>query len=165
MDTSRRSFITRSAQSIFGLGILAGLWPYLRSLIPNVLYEPPKRFKVGVPDRFSQGVTFLEDRRVYIFREGNSFHCISAVCTHLGCTLKYAPFRQEKDLTVRGLSYASKGEFHCPCHGSKFRDEGTNFSGPAPGPLKWYNVEISPADGQLMVNLSKNVNRDFRLVI
>ena len=165
MNNSRRSFLTKFAQGFFGLGLIAGIWPYLRSLIPNILYEPPKRFKIGNPDRFSQGVTFLNERRVYIFRDGNSFHCISSVCSHLGCTVKYSPFRQEKDLTVRGISYLSKGEFHCPCHGSKFRDEGTNFSGPAPAPLKWYGLELSPEDSQLMVNMSKNVNREFRLVI
>lgn len=165
MDTSRRSFLIKSAQGIFGLGFLAGIWPYLRSLIPNVFYEPPMKFKVGTPDKFSEGVTFLENHRVYVFRERNSFYCISAICTHLGCTVKYAPFRQEKDLTVRGISFKSKGEFHCPCHGSKFRDEGTNFSGPAPGPLKWFRLGISPEDGQLVVNLSENVDRAFRLVI
>ncbi len=165
MDDSRRSFLTRATQGLLGFGFLAGIWPYLRSLFPNVLYEPPLRFKVGAPAQYAEGVTFLDDRRVYIFREGNAFHCVSGVCSHLGCTVKYSPFRQVKELTVRDLSYSSKGEFHCPCHGSKFYDEGTNYAGPAPGPLKWHNLEISPEDGQLMVNMRKDVNRDFRLVV
>jgi len=162
---SRRSFLTRLTQGVLGFGILAGVWPYLRSLVPNVLYEPPRRFKIGNPAKYAQGVTFIDDRRVYIFREGNAFYSISGVCSHLGCTVKYSPFRQEKELTVRKKTYKSKGEFHCPCHGSKFYDEGTNFSGPAPKPLQWYQLEISPEDGQLMVNLSKEVNRDFKLVV
>jgi cytochrome b6-f complex iron-sulfur subunit len=165
MDESRRSFVTKATQGILGLGFITGIWPYLRSLIPNVLYEPPRRFKIGNPDRFSQGMTFIENRRVFIFRDGNGFFCISGICSHLGCTVKYSPYRQPKDLTVRGLNIHSGGEFHCPCHGSKFHGEGTNYAGPAPLPLKWFRLEISPEDGQLMVNISRNVDRDFRLVV
>jgi Rieske Fe-S protein len=164
-ENSRRSFLTRATQGVLGVGLVAAAWPYLRSLIPNVLYEPPRRFKVGFPDRFSEGVTFLESHRVYVFREGKSFHCISGVCTHLGCTVKYSPARAKTEQTVRGLTYGSQGEFHCPCHGSKFHDEGTNYSGPAPGPLEWHAIELSPEDGQLVVNLAKSTSREFRLVI
>ena len=110
-------------------------------------------------------MTFLDKHRIYLFRDGDQFHAISGVCSHLGCTVKYSPFTQVSEQTVRDHTFTALGEFHCPCHGSKFRDEGTNYSGPAPGPLKWFQVDISPEDGQLMVNLSKNVNRDFRLVI
>ncbi len=162
---SRRSFLTRSAKVLLGFTIATGIWPYIRSLIANVLYEPPKRFKVGAAENFSQGVTFIESRQVFIFREGNAFHSISGVCTHLGCTIKYSLLSREKDLTVRGMSYRSKGEFHCPCHGSKFYDEGTNFAGPAPRPLQWYQMELSPEDGQLTIDFSRQVDRDFRLVV
>jgi cytochrome b6-f complex iron-sulfur subunit len=162
---SRRSFLTKAVSGVLGAGILAAVWPYLRSLFPNILYEPPKRFKAGKPANYPQGVTFLDDKKIYIFRDGNAFYAISAVCTHLGCTVKFSPGRQEKEITVRDLTYKSKGEFHCPCHGSKFYDEGTNYSGPAPRPLKWHAMEISPDDKQLLVDASKEVDRDFRLVV
>jgi menaquinol-cytochrome c reductase iron-sulfur subunit len=165
MADSRRSFLTKATAGVFGFSFFAGLWPYIRSLIPNVLYEPPKRFKIGHPERFVDGITFLDEHRVFVFREGNAFHCVSGICSHLGCTVKYSPFRQEKELTVRDLQYRSKGEFHCPCHGSKFYDEGSNYAGPAPRPLLWYQLDLSPEDGQIVVNVSENVNRDFRLVI
>jgi len=102
---------------------------------------------------------------MFLFRDGSSFHAISGVCTHLGCTVKYSPFKQDQELTVRKLTYESAGEFHCACHGSRFRDEGTNFSGPAPRPLNWYQLELAPEDGQLVVNMSEEVDRDFRLVV
>jgi len=162
---SRRSFLTRVIGGVLGLGFVSTAWPYVRSLFPNVLYEPPQRFKAGPPGNFSEGTTFLEDRRVFIFRKGNTFHAISGVCTHLGCTVKFAPYQKPKKRTVRGLTYEAKGEFHCPCHGSKFYDEGTNFAGPAPRPLSWHPLEISPEDGQLVVDLSKEVSRDYRLVV
>jgi menaquinol-cytochrome c reductase iron-sulfur subunit len=162
---SRRSFLTKLGQFFFGAGILATTWPYLRSLVPNVLYEPPKRFKIGKPDKFTQGVTFLDERRVFIFRDGDAFNAISGICTHLGCTVKYSPFSKEKEITVKKLTYKSKGEFHCSCHGSSFYDEGTNYAGPAPKPLQSFLLELSPEDGQIIVNFSNEVNRDFRLVV
>jgi menaquinol-cytochrome c reductase iron-sulfur subunit len=164
-ETTRRGFLGRLTAWIFSLGFIGGSWTALRSLIPNVRYEPPQRFKIGRADDFQNGVAFLDERRIYLFREGNAFHAISGVCSHLGCTVKFAPFKQEKEITVRKLAYRSRGEFHCACHGSRFRDEGTNYSGPAPRPLRWYRLELSPEDGQLLVDLGTEVDREFRLVV
>jgi menaquinol-cytochrome c reductase iron-sulfur subunit len=162
---SRRTFLRRAIGWVLGLGTAVGTWPLFRSLVPNILYEPPKRFKIGNPDEFQQGVQFLDEHRVYLFRDGNAFHAISGVCTHLGCTVKFSPFKQGREMTVRKQTYSSMGEFHCPCHGSRFRDEGTNFAGPAPRALKWYQLELSPEDNQLVVNVSEEVDREFRLVV
>ena len=161
----RRTFLGRFAGVFVALsGVVAG-WPLFRSLSPNVLYEPPKKFKIGAPDDFQQGVTFIDKHRIYLFREGPNFHAISAVCSHLGCTVKFAPFKRKEEMTVRKHTFGAVGEFHCPCHGSKFHGEGTNYAGPAPRPLKWHSVRLSPADGQLMVDLGEEVDRDFRLVV
>jgi menaquinol-cytochrome c reductase iron-sulfur subunit len=157
--------LRRATGWILGFGAVVGAWPLFRSLIPNILYEPPKRFKIGKPEDYQQGVRYLDEHRIYLVREENAFHAISAVCSHLGCTVKFAPFKNQKEMTVRKKTYNSKGEFHCPCHGSRFRDEGTNFAGPAPRPLQWYRLELSPEDKQLVVNMSEEVNRDFRLVV
>lgn len=124
------------------------LFAFVRSLAPNVLYEQPQRFKAGDPREFADGATFLEDQRVFIFREGKSFHAISAVCAHLGCTVKMV-----------------SSEFHCPCHGSKYRSNGVNYAGPAPRPLAFYHLEVSPEDGQLVVDLGQEVDRSFRMNI
>ncbi len=162
---TRRSFLTRITGGLIGAGVLASLWPLFRSLVPNVRYEPPSRFKIGSPELFQQGVTFLDKQRIFLFREGNSFHVISAVCTHLGCTVKFSPFNRVMEMIVRKLKVRLSGEFRCPCHGSKFRGEGTNYAGPAPRPLKWHPIEIAPEDGQLLVDISREVDREFRLVV
>lgn len=62
---------------------------------------------------------------VYLRRgEGEKFEGISAVCTHLGCTVRPA------------------GEgFRCPCHGSIYDREGRNTGGPAPRPLSRFPAE------------------------
>jgi menaquinol-cytochrome c reductase iron-sulfur subunit len=164
-DNSRRSFLLKLGGGVIGAGLLSSIWISVRSLLPNVLYEPPRKFKVGKVDSFPQGMTFIEDRRVYLFRDGNSFYAISGVCSHLGCTVKYSPFSNEKEMTVRKKTYKSKGEFHCPCHGSKFRDEGTNYAGPAPKALEWFELALAPDDGQLIINMAHEVGREFRLVV
>ncbi len=164
-DPTRRRFLTRLTGAVAGLGAIVAGWPLIRSLVPNVLYEPPRRFGIGMPSAFQEGVTYLDQHRMYLFREGNSFHAISGICTHLGCTVKFAPFEVAQETTVRALAFRSLGEFHCPCHGSKFHGEGTNFAGPAPRPLQWYQLELSPASGELVVDVSHDVDRDFRLVV
>ena len=88
-----------------------------RFLVPNVLYEPNRRFKALKPEDYPEGPTFLPNLRVFLFREGKQFRAVSAVCTHLGCT----------------VNLAGKG-FHCPCHGSVFNQNGAVVSGPAPRP-------------------------------
>jgi len=46
-----------------------------------------------------------------------------------------------------------ENKFKCPCHGSGFRKDGTNFEGPAPRPLE--RIKIARADdGQLLIDKS-----------
>lgn len=164
-NVSRRSFLEKLG---FG-GMLAGLvgfsYQSFRSLIPNVLYEPPRRFKIGTPAGLAEGMTFLEDKRLYVFKEGKSFYAISGACTHLGCTVKYTKLNQPKQVEIEGEKKTIPFEFHCPCHGSKFYADGTNYAGPAPAPLHWYRLELSPDDGQLVVNMSDEVEQNFRLTV
>ncbi len=164
-DADRRRFLARVAGVVVGLAAGLTSWPFVRAVFPNVRYEPPRRFPVGPPEAFQSGFTFLDAQRVFIFRSPNGLHAMSGVCSHLGCTVKFAPYPQPKEQTVRGLSFESPGEFLCPCHGSKFHGEGTNYAGPAPRPLQALHLEISPADGQLIVDLGREVDREFRLVV
>jgi len=164
-NKSRRSFL-----HTLGLGgMIAGLAGFgfqsLRSLIPNVLYEPAMKFKIGTPATLAEGMTFLEDRRLYVFKEGKSFYAISGACTHLGCTVKYTKLNQPKEAEINGMKKSIPFEFHCPCHGSKFYADGTNYAGPAPAPLHWYKLEVSPDDGQLVVNMNDEVEQNFRLTV
>ncbi|HET6274286.1 MAG TPA: ubiquinol-cytochrome c reductase iron-sulfur subunit [Bacteroidota bacterium] len=164
-ETGRRSFLQKLG---FG-GMIAGLAGFsfqsFRSLIPNVLYEPPAKFKIGTPSALADGMTFLEDKRLYIFKEGKSFYAISGACTHLGCTVKYSKLQQPKQVEIDGEMKSIPFEFHCPCHGSRFYADGTNYDGPAPKPLHWFKLEVSPDDGQLVVNMSEEVEQNFRLTV
>ena len=108
---------------------------------------------------------FLEDKRLFIFRNQNTFHAISAACTHLGCTVKLQKLNQPKKVTVGGKEIEEQVEFHCPCHGSKYYGDGTNYAGPAPRPLDYFKVEVSPDDGQLIVDMAEKVGQDFRVTV
>ena len=164
-NLTRRKLISRIGLGATILGISGQAYAFLRSLVPNVLYENPQRFKVGTIDQFSEGAKFIDDKRIFIFREKNTFHCISATCTHLGCTVKMNRLNQSKTVSVRGRQINEQVEFACPCHGSKYYGDGTNYSGPAPKPLAHYKLEVSPEDGQLVVDTSQTVPQDFRLTV
>ena len=162
---SRRSWLERLGLGSFLASVTGFGYAMVRSLVPNVLYEPSERFKAGALDQFPEGATFLEDQRVFIFREQKSYYAISAVCTHLGCTVKMINLNQPKLVSIDGKQVEERREFQCPCHGSKYHANGDNYAGPAPQPLTWYHLEVAPEDGQLVVNLGRPVKRDFRLTV
>ncbi len=105
-------------------------------MFPNVLYEPAKKYKIGRPQDYLEGVTFLPEKRIFLVNYAGKFKALSAVCTHLGCTPNWSEERNR---------------FECPCHGSIFSDKGTNVSGPAPKPLPWYRIFLAK-DGKLSVD-------------
>ena len=137
----------------------------MRSLVPNVSYDAPTTVRLGTPRDFPDGLKFLPDERLFVFREGNTFHAVSAVCTHLGCTVRAEALPQPETKTVDGRPMRLTHRFLCPCHGSRYAGDGSNVSGPAPKPLAWYHLSVSPDDGQLVVDLARPVGRDFRLTV
>jgi cytochrome b6-f complex iron-sulfur subunit len=144
----RRNFLALTlgwCSTLFALG--ASLAAAGRFLVPNVLYEPNRRFKALKPEDYPEGPTFLPNLRVFLFREDKRFRAVSAVCTHLGCT----------------VNLVGKG-FHCPCHGSVFTQDGAVVSGPAPAPLTWFELTLS-RDGRLVIDTSLAVKADKYLVV
>ena len=137
----------------------------MRSLVPNVSYDAPTTVKLGMPNDFPDGLKFLPDERLFVFRQGNTFHAVSAVCTHLGCTVRAEALPQPEMKAVEGQPLKLTHRFLCPCHGSKYARDGTNVSGPAPKPLAWYHLSVAADDGQLVVDLARPVERDFRLTV
>jgi cytochrome b6-f complex iron-sulfur subunit len=146
MRDDRRGFLRLMGKGSVVLAFLIQIAAAARAFVPNVLYEPLRRFKLRKPKDYPPGVTFNADRRLFVVRDGDDFHVISSVCTHLGCSVQW---RQDER------------RFDCPCHGSRFREDGTVISGPAPRPLEWYAVALSP-DGYLEVDTDEQVVRGFR---
>ena len=147
MPLSRRNFLVLGWAAFISF-LTTSLLGTLRFFFPNVLFEPPSRFKIGRPEEYPEdSVTFLSDGKVYLFHSPEGFYAISGVCSHLGCTTNWD---------------AGAREFHCPCHGSQFNRVGHVIKGPAPKPLKWVEVSLG-SDGRLVVNTGKSVGADFIL--
>jgi cytochrome b6-f complex iron-sulfur subunit len=66
-----------------------------------------------------------------IHHEDGKWVAMTAVCTHLGCTVQYEP---------------QANRIHCACHGGVYNPEtGANVSGPPPKPLKLFKVTVGDA--------------------
>ena len=60
---------------------------------------------------------------------GRPLDFMTAVCTHLGCTVQYEP---------------QADRIHCACHGGVYDPyTGANVSGPPPKPLKLFKVAVN----------------------
>jgi menaquinol-cytochrome c reductase iron-sulfur subunit len=65
---------------------------------------------------------------VYIIKEGGKLKALSAICTHLGCTVPWDPERNE---------------FVCPCHGGTYSADGKHISGPPRRSLDSLETKVS----------------------
>ncbi len=116
-----------------------------RFMFPNVLVEPPSKFKVGPMSDYPLNTVsnkWKDQYGVWIVHtdqyEGrNLVFALASVCTHLGCTPSWLDGEQK---------------FKCPCHGSGFYITGVNFEGPAPRPLERHGIRV--AEGMLEVDKS-----------
>ena len=165
MSTNRRDFLITLGTGAGVCALGAQGVASLRSLAPNVSYDAPTTVKLGPPAEFPDGLKFLADERLFIFRNGNTFHAVSAVCTHLGCTVRAEALPKPETVEVGGSPLRLTHQFSCPCHGSHYTGDGTNTSGPAPKPLSWYRLSVAADDGQLVVDLAEEVGRAFRLTV
>tara|TARA_B100000315_G_scaffold8245_1_gene8163 strand:+ start:15754 stop:16248 length:495 start_codon:yes stop_codon:yes gene_type:complete len=150
LKLSRRNLFAIAGWGGILTSLGASVGASLRFMFPNVLYEPSPIVKLGKTSDYAEGsITFNESERMFIFRDSTGFKVISAVCTHLRCTVNWSD---------------NNNRFECPCHGSVFNVEGKVISGPAPKPLKWLHVKASP-DKRLVVNKNKVVDKDYSLIV
>ena len=148
-DETRRRFLFTTGTTSVVAGVLGFLGATARFLFPNVLYEPPSRFPVGLPDEFPPGTaTFLPEHRLFVFNGDAGFYAISSICTHLGCNVNH----------VAGDGFA------CPCHGSRYDNNGQVVKGPAPQSLSWFGLSLSPR-GELVIDRGRLVNPDYRFKV
>ena len=165
VQPDRRAFLYKVGAGAGVAAIATQAGASLRSLVPNVSYDAPTTVKLGAPSEYPDGLKFLPDERLFVLREGNTFHAISAVCTHLGCTVRAEALSNAEVADIGGQKTRLTHRYLCPCHGSRYTGDGTNVSGPAPKPLAWFRLSLAPDDGQLVVDLADEVDHAFRFTL
>jgi cytochrome b6-f complex iron-sulfur subunit len=128
----RRGFV----ELLLGGGFLATatafIYPVLRYFVP------PKTTDLGGDSVVAAKVGDLKPNSGKIFRFGSrpglliltasgEYRAMSAVCTHLSCTVQYRP---------------DTNEVWCACHNGTYGLDGRNISGPPPRPLQAFDVQV-----------------------
>ncbi len=135
-STTRRAFL--AAAGAAGLCYLAALgYPVYRYLaspsemasnataITEVTLKDAQKLAPGSALMFKFGTA----PAMLIHHQDGTWVALSAVCTHLGCTVQYEP---------------QANRIHCACHGGVYDPRtGANVSGPPPKPLKLFKVAVN----------------------
>lgn len=135
---TRRYFLESIGAGAIGIVAVGSIALTGEYLAPNVVKEPPTKFKAGFPENYPpESVTLNKEQKVFLVRAKEGyFYALSAVCTHLGCIVNWK---------------SEDGIIACPCHGSKFDKEGRVLEGPAPRPLPRFSLSFDD-QGQLVVD-------------
>ncbi len=138
MDNSQqiRPARRRLVEVLLGGGMFASVvsffYPVLKYLVPPAVPD------LGEDEVVAGKVGELKPNGSKVFRFGSrpalllltaegEYRCVSAVCTHLGCTVQY-----RSDLV----------EIWCACHNGTYGLDGRNVSGPPPRPLEAFQVNV-----------------------
>jgi nitrite reductase/ring-hydroxylating ferredoxin subunit len=146
--TTRREVLARVALGVCGITTVLAVWGGFRFLTPRISSRFQKKIPVGrVNDFQGSACFFIPESKLFIVRRNREMRAVTAVCTHLGCTLQQGP-----------------DGFRCSCHGSRFDLAGQVLAGPAPRPLTWYRLTMDN-QGRIYVHLDDEVEYESRLEI
>jgi Rieske Fe-S protein len=135
-DTGNGAERRRLLRTVLGGGIGASILSFLYPVLSFVL--PPRTQRSGAESREVGRETDIAPNSGVVFQFGNQpallirtpegeLRAFSAICTHLGCTVRYEP--ESKIIW-------------CPCHNGVFDLHGRNVGGPPPAPLPEYQVNV-----------------------
>ena len=135
---TRRDFLQLATNSLLGLSGVLGLGGLVRFLSFEVDPAPPSQYDLGLPQSYPpDSLTLLMHIPAVLIRNAERFTAFSLICTHLGCTVEQ-----------------QAGGFECPCHGSRYDNQGYVTRGPADKPLRKLRVEVN-ASGNLILYLNE----------
>jgi cytochrome b6-f complex iron-sulfur subunit len=116
----------------------------LRSLVPNVSYDAPTTVKLGNPVDFPDGIKFLPDERLFVFRTGQDVprDLRGVHPPRLHGARRGAVQAQETPRSAAaepcGSPTASTARVTAPATRATAR----TISGPAPKALAWYHLSV-----------------------
>jgi len=126
----------RMVEWLIGGGLFASLVSFVYPVLQYLI--PPPVADLGSDEVVASKVGDLKPNGSKIFRFGSrpalllmtgegEYRALSAVCTHLSCTVQY-----RNDLH----------QIWCACHNGLYDLNGRNISGPPPRPLESYVVHV-----------------------
>jgi nitrite reductase/ring-hydroxylating ferredoxin subunit len=129
---SRRRVLTR-------ILVFAAAVPFVGSLVAMLrrVQAGSAPLTVAIPPDVSVGLSVIDALIVDRSNDG-TIRAFVARCTHLGCQID----RIEGNQAV------------CPCHGSRYRADGTVLVGPATRPLRPCRIETDPVSGGWIAHAS-----------
>ncbi|HEY3381182.1 MAG TPA: Rieske 2Fe-2S domain-containing protein [Vicinamibacterales bacterium] len=116
-----------------GAVIASALAVAFRSMANRVNEVGSRSRRIVIPPGSAADIVFVED--VIVCRTPGGIRAFSARCPHLGCV----------------ITKQVDGEFVCPCHGSRFRLDGSVEAGPAIRPLEPLRHSFDEATGAIVV--------------
>ncbi len=131
--TSRRRFVDWLLGTSLGGLVLSVLYPFARYLIPPASAEAATASVTlamapeEVPPNSGQIFKFGSRPGIVLRTPTGELRALSAVCTHLACTVQY-----REDLA----------HIWCACHNGHYDLNGINIAGPPPRPLERYTVNV-----------------------
>ncbi len=130
---TRRSLLTWVILFFTSLSALIIGVPLLRFLFPpeRVIEKRGRKTFVARIKDIQKGrakTVLYENSPVLLINYGGSIRAVSAICTHMGCFLRWDD---------------RAGQIKCPCHYAAFDIDGEVLSGPPPRPLKTFKVEVT----------------------
>ncbi|HSP64871.1 MAG TPA: hypothetical protein VLO10_01655 [Candidatus Deferrimicrobium sp.] len=163
VETTRRQFLLLVG-SVGALGAtLFGGIELLKFMFPAATLEAPPQFKTGFTlAELTGGGTLKVNvksetaNRVTVVLDTAGIYAVYLVCTHLGCTPNYvsdvtsgtgvsdSSQTVAQHYSAEGSAIATRNGWACPCHGSRYYIDSTNFYGPAPRPMDWVNIQLTP---------------------
>lgn len=163
LAATRRQFLQlMGAIASFGALVFGG-FEIIKFMFPQATLEDPTEFKVQQdPATITIGSPLqITDKRVTIVRDNGGLYAVYLVCTHLGCTPNYSSDVTgdlTPDIAARAKQRGDRppdlripNGWACPCHGSRYFIDSTNFYGPAPRPMDWVKISFGK-DGKLLVD-------------
>lgn len=131
----RRDFLQRIINWCIGLWTLVAItgvvYTVKQYIWPTARTAGPGEGKTSVPfadipEGTAKKILF-QGKPALVIQSDGKIYALSAVCTHLGCIVNWAP--EQKILL-------------CPCHAGKFDLMGNVLGGPPPRPLPTYQTKI-----------------------
>ena len=165
-ESTRRQFLLLMGTLASTGAVVFGGVEVLKFMFPAATGDAPQQFKTTFTfDELTGGVDgsgkakagatvrSITADRVSVVVDDAGIYAVYLICTHLGCTPNYVPNVTSGSGVLDAVA-AARGDrtgseqipngWACPCHGSRYFIDSTNFYGPAPRPMDWVSISVAP---------------------